>query len=544
MFSYGLCWRFVLLGPIALIIGCGDPSPDASTAAKTRRAATSAGETSRGENAEEAASPQEPRPSAAEVTRFVHQMRPKVEAFCADCHVMPRPASSAREDWVEEVEQGYMLYQASGRSDLEVPDQEEVLKYFQLQAPETLLMPESIRGYPPNELPLQPSPVRFPGRRPPGITDVQWIDLGLKDSPALVYCDIGSGAIKAHWPGHPEQPTERLATLLQPVHVEPCDLNADGRTDLLVSDIGEFDANDSDLGRVVWLRRAADSEKFETVVLQDGLSRVADARAADFDGDGDSDVLVAAFGWRNTGRIFLLDNTGFGDGGQPNFRVREIDDRHGAVHVPTVDLNGDGHLDFVALLSQDHEVVEAFLNDGQGNFENHVIWQAPDPAYGSSGIQLVDMDNDHDLDVLYTNGDSFDRGAKPHHSVQWLENRGTYPYTHHHLSEMPGVLSAQAGDFDGDGDVDVVACSLLAAPLSQQLANQDTSSVVMLMQTAKGKFRRTRVETAAHQHIALETGDFDNNGHLDFAVGNFLRADLARPADAGQPDLVLWWNRP
>ncbi len=143
--------------------------------------------------------------------------------------------------------------------------------------------------------------------------------------------------------------------------------------------------------------------------------------------------------------------------------MREIDERHGAVHVPPVDLNGDGHLDFVALISQDHEVVEAFLNDGSGNFNHEVIWAAPDPAYGSSGIQLVDLDKDGDLDVLYTNGDSFDRGPKPHHSVQWLENQGSFPYKHHHLCEMPGVLNAKAGDFDGDGDLDIVAASLLSA---------------------------------------------------------------------------------
>ena len=57
------------------------------------------------------------------------------------------------------------------------------------------------------------------------------------------------------------------------------------------------------------------------------------------------------------------------------------------MHVPPIDLNGDGHLDFVALISQDHEVVEAFINDGTGNFNNEVIWAAPDPAYGSSGIR-------------------------------------------------------------------------------------------------------------------------------------------------------------
>jgi hypothetical protein len=479
---------------------------------------------------------------ASQQLAFVNRVRPKVEAFCGDCHVMPRPTSSPRDDWTDEVNQGFMLYGTSGRTDLEVPPYDEVLKFFEYQAPEQLLMPESIRGYPMTSVPLQPQGVRLPGKRPPGITNVRWIDIGLKDSPALVYCDIGTGMIKAHWPLVEGGPTERLATLLQPVHVEPCDLDGDGLIDLVAADIGEFNAEDSNLGRVVWLRRKPESEKFEKIVLQDELSRVADVQPGDFDGDGDLDLMVAIFGWRQTGQIILLENQGADEASadendRPTFTMRVIDERHGAVHVPPVDLNGDGHLDFVALISQDHEVVEAFINDGRGNFNNQVIWAAPDPAYGSSGIQLVDLDKDGDLDVLYTNGDSFDRGPKPHHSVQWLENQGAFPYKHHHLCEMPGVLNAKAGDFDGDGDLDIVAASLLSAEDGRRLESLDTSSVVMLVQTSPGEFKRTKVEGQTHHHISLETGDFNDDGKVDIAVGTFLRE-----GGLDQPDLVIWWN--
>jgi hypothetical protein len=30
-----------------------------------------------------------------------------------------------------------------------------------------------------------------------------------------------------------------------------------------------------------------------------------------------------------------------------------------------VDLNGDGHLNFVALFAQEHEEISAFINDGR-----------------------------------------------------------------------------------------------------------------------------------------------------------------------------------
>lgn len=500
----------------------------------------------RGEHADrDQAAPQiqqvDSQPDATDVRRqnelaLIERVRPQVEAFCGDCHAVPRPASAARSDWTEEVNQGFMLYGESGRSDLEVPPYDDVLKFFEYQAPEQLSLPKSIVGRPKSPIAFRPQGIRLPGSRPPGVANIQWLDLDLKKTPGLVYCDIGSGAVKAHWPREPEAPTQRLATLLQPVHVEACDLDNDGWKDLVVADIGEFDADDSDLGRVVWLRRKPDTEQFETIVLQEPLARVSDVQPGDFDGDGDIDLVVAEFGWRKTGRIVLLENLG-GKGSELQTRLREIDSRHGPIHVPPIDLNGDGHLDFVALISQDHEVVEAFLNDGEGEFSREVIWAAPDPAYGSSGIELVDLDQDGDMDVLYTNGDSFDRGPKPYHSVQWLENEGGFPFVHHHIAEMPGVLDASAVDVDADGDLDIVATSMLSHEINQQLSQLDTSSVVLMLQTEPGRFEPTQIEAKSHNHLALQADDFDNDGDIDIAVGTYRR-----DGGAELPDMILWWN--
>ena len=117
-----------------------------------------------------------------------------------------------------------------------------------------------------------------------------------------------------------------------------------------------------------------------------------------------------------------------------------VDKRHGAIHVPVCDLNGDGKPDFVALISQEHETIEAFLNEGDGRFRKETIYTGPHPAFSSSGIQLVDLNGDGRLDVLYTNGDSLDSEyLKPYHGVHWLENRGTFPFVQHSLTTMAGV---------------------------------------------------------------------------------------------------------
>jgi hypothetical protein len=479
----------------------------------------------------------------------VEKVRGRVEKFCGDCHVMPRPSSLARDHWEKDVNMGFRLYGESGRTDLEIPPYEEVLKYFEYQAPEQLQFPAEIADYRDTDLSFEQASVRLPGQRPPGITNVAWIELaGGPSARALVYCDIGTGAVNAFWPSadaSSETPAvRRLATLFQPVHVEPCDLDQDGVTDLLVCDIGEFDANDSEIGRVVWLRQDPQTHQFTAVDLKSGMSRVADARTADFDADGDPDVLVAEFGWRKTGRITLLENLGASadDAGTapaaPTFQAREIDSRHGAVHIPVIDFDDDGDLDFVVLFSQEHECVEVFLNDGAGSFEQRVLWRAPDPAYGSCGIELVDLDADGDTDVLLSNGDSFDRGPKPYHGVQWLENRGEFAFEHHHLCHLPGVMAAKAGDFDGDGDLDVAAAALLAGPTSRQLRSSALPSIVILRQGSDGSFTPTRVENSVHTHATLLTDDFNRDGRADFVVGNLLR----EAADV-QSDLTIWYNR-
>ncbi|WP_246112822.1 FG-GAP repeat domain-containing protein [Allorhodopirellula solitaria] len=457
----------------------------------------------------------------------------------------PPPQDSTAAEWVAQVDQMFMFYHSSGRTDLPLPDRNAVLEFFQVQAAEHPTLTAGIESYPPSPVAFDHVNVTGAGHRPPGVTNIQWLDLGLRDSPALVYCDIGTGTVMAHWPGDPDQPTVRLGTVFQPVHVEACDLDQDGNQDLIIADIGEFNANDSDLGQVVWLRRRAPTDEsdldahFDKTVLLDGLSRVADVRPGDFDNDGDIDLLVAEFGWRQTGRIFLMVNEGSANPGVPQFSIREIDDRHGPIQVPTLDFNRDGHLDFIALIGQEHECVEVFLNDGKGSFTPERLWTASNPGYGSSGIELVDLDGDGDTDILYTNGDSFDRGAKPHHSVQWLENTGTLPFEHHLLCSMPGAMVAKAGDFDGDGDLDVIAAALLVGDDLEEVNSVDSSSIALLIQDAPGHFQPTQVESKSHQHLTLEVGDFNRDGKVDAAVGNFVRHG---PSQSATPDLILLVN--
>jgi hypothetical protein len=201
-----------------------------------------------------------------------------------------------------------------------------------------------------------------------------------------------------------------------------------------------------------------------------------------------------------------------------------MDDRHGAIHVPVGDINGDGRPDFVALISQEHETVVAFLNEGNGRFRKEIIYTAPHPAYGSSGIQLVDLNGDGRLDVLYTNGDTMDPPyvLKPYHGIQWLENQGRFPFVHHPITPLYGVHRAVAADFRGIGLLDIVAVSYLPEDRFPQRSKLSLDAMIYLEQTDPGQFARHSLETNTCDHVTCVAGDIFGAGRIDVVTGNFL----------------------
>jgi hypothetical protein len=268
---------------------------------------------------------------------------------------------------------------------------------------------------------------------------------------------------------------------------------------------------------VTWLRGRKDGTY--TPVTLEGWPRVADVEAADFDGDGRLDLAVSAFGWRRTGEFTILKNE-TKNYDNPSFVPYRIDKRTGSIHGIPADLNGDRKPDVIALFAQEHETVVAFLNQGGMRFDPQVIYAAPHPNWGSSGIQVLDLDRDGDVDVLMTNGDTLDdKTVKPYHGIQWLENKGTFPFTEHPLANMAGVARAQATDLDGDGDLDIVACALVS---SEDMETRSLPSVVWLEQTRPGVFERHVLEAGALTHATLDAGDFDGDGDVDIVVGNFI----------------------
>jgi hypothetical protein len=478
-----------------------------------------------------AAPPVAMRPEPAEATAE------EVHRLCGACHAYPPADTFPRFAWRKEVQQGYEFFHKDLSYRFDYPPLEAVVRYYEKRAPDALeLLPRTT--------PPHPSLARFArtvhqspeGKGPPGVTHVDLVHLFDKDKVDILVCDAISKQVLVLSPYESPPAWKVLARGFTCAHAEVVDLDGDGINDIVLAGLGNFYATDDRVGSVVWLRGAADGT-FTPFILLDGLGRVADVRAAKFMGSDKLDLVVAEFGWHKAGSILLLENQTT-DWKQPLFTPRLLDSRHGTTHVPVADLNGDGKPDFIAVISQEYETVVAFLNEGNGRFRRETIYTAPHPSFGCNGVQLVDLDGDGNLDVLLTNGDSLDPPSllKPYHGLTWLQNRGRYPFVPQRLTDFYGAGSPVTADFDGNGLLDIVCVSFLPAEHFPQREPLKLDSVILLEQTAPGKFVRHALEVETCDHLACAAGDLDGDGRPDLVVGDYVRG--------GQPGggVTIWRN--
>jgi hypothetical protein len=478
-----------------------------------------------------------PEPAATEAASL-KTLGEQIHQACTACHAYPSPTSFPRWAWRSEIDQAYGFIETL-KPELNPPPKERVIDYFENRAP--LELPRARVEYAATPFRTGFDRTNAPPYPDPRIeratlSNVQIVHLTDPQQPEILACEMQAGLVMLLRPNDPTPKWRVLAEVPHPARAEVVDLDGDGIKDLLVACLGEFTPTDKRAGSVVWLRGNKDGSFTPHTLLAD-VGRVSDVRAAKFRGKDKLDLVVAVFGWRKVGEVLLLENETT-DWTQPYFVPRVLDARHGAIHVPVADLNGDGKPDFVCLFAQEHERVEAFINKGDGTFRKELIYAGTDPAQGSSGIQLVDLDGDGKLDVLYTNGDVMDMPAllKPYHGIHWLRNTGKYPYEDHFLAPLYGVHSAVAADLDGDGDLDIVAVSLLLENMFPEAWKKGLDSVIVLEQTRPGQFVRHRLESDACNYVSCAVGDVYGSKRNDLVVGNFwTRTDK-------RPPLYIWRN--
>ncbi len=359
---------------------------------------------------------------------------------------------------------------------------------------------------------LTPMHIGFEFGESPLISHIQPADLdgdGLLD---VIVADARNNFIS--WiRQHPEGVyTEEILAgeLVAPAHVQIFDFDLDGDPDIMVAVLGQLFPNNDKIGSVVILENDG-SMNFSKHVVAEKIARVSDVRAGDLDNDGDMDLAVAQFGY-DDGETRWLENLG-----DWNFRSHILQYLSGPINVELTDIDADGDLDIISLVSQEWEEIYCFINDGKGQFTPNLLFGSSNEDYGSSGIALSDLDKDGDADILYTNGDAFDYippQGRPWHGVQWLENKGELEFEFHRICSFTGATNVRAADFDNDGDLDLVAVSAFNI-----WSDPASFSFIWLENDGSMNFTRREIVRKPTHLLTCEPGDFNNDGLMDVVTG-------------------------
>ncbi len=165
--------------------------------------------------------------------------------------------------------------------------------------------------------------------------------------------------------------------------------------------------------------------------------------SADFDGDGDMDVLSV---FNDPYKIVWYKNDGEGNFGDENFITTNS---LFTKSVFAADIDGDDDMDVLSASSDDNKIAW-YENDGTGNFGNQKIITTNIDSPIS--VYAADLDDDGDVDVL--SGSVYE--------INWNENDGNGNFGDQHLisNNASYAVSVFATDLDGDGDPDILYASL------------------------------------------------------------------------------------
>ncbi|HEV2177455.1 MAG TPA: FG-GAP-like repeat-containing protein [Terriglobia bacterium] len=179
---------------------------------------------------------------------------------------------------------------------------------------------------------------------------------------------------------------------------------------------------------------------------------------------------------------------------------------HDPAFMAVGDFNRDGKLD-LAVTNDTDNTVSVLLGKGDGTFNAPTtVAVGVDPL----GIVVADFNNDGKPDLAVVNDNC---GAPPCQpgSVSILLGNGDGTFqTHVDFTVGTGPVHLAAGDFNGDGNIDLA------------VTNEIDDTVSILLGNGAGGFSTAVAYQCALGPISVGAGDFNQDGKLDLAVAGLV----------------------
>ncbi|HEY1064300.1 MAG TPA: FG-GAP-like repeat-containing protein [Candidatus Saccharimonadales bacterium] len=283
-------------------------------------------------------------------------------------------------------------------------------------------------------------------------------------------------------------------------HVYAANLNNDAYKDLVTNDAKGFTTH---------FRNANGTHTSTSYTVSSTNYVVVDAAPGDIDGDGDTDVVMAYYDSTSSmyGYIAIYKNNGSGvftlfstsnPGGYP-YGLREI---------LVDDLNGDGTAEIYSLYayySSPNYNVNVYAGTASGS--SSLYSSSPNSSTDPNRMHLAsgDFNNDGNKDLYVTTG----------LNLAVLRNNGSSITTTQLASDTTLATGSEivVADVNRDGWKDVVLASYATATLNVLLNNNGTSFGSILIYNAT---------KTTNSIINTSSADFDGDGDIDILAGSVL----------------------